>query len=101
MLLLALISSYLKFVLVLTPLVGLFDFLCQYIFSKVLLASFGANSYTSRFHWQHKDFNYQEHFKGIQVVNHGKYISARDKTIILSNEASLIDFVYLNLLFAP
>jgi 1-acyl-sn-glycerol-3-phosphate acyltransferase len=66
-----------------------------------LLATFGANGYKMRLHGSHKDFSYLEYQQGKSRVNTRKYVQEADQTIIISNEACLIDWIYMSLFFAP
>ena len=66
-----------------------------------MLATFGANGYKMRLHGSHNDFSYLEYQQGKSRVNTRKYVQEADQTIIISNEACLIDWIYMSLFFAP
>ena len=97
----ALVASYAKNLLVLPALIRPLERCLNYMFFRTLITQFGANKSTLRFHGQHKDFNYLEFSQGRNVPNHSNYIREGDKTIILSNEASLLDYLYLCTSFSP
>ena len=97
----ALVASYAKNLLVLPALIRPLERCLNYMFFRTLITQFGANKNILRFHGQHKDFNYLEFSQGRNVPNHSNYIREGDKTIILSNEASLLDYLYLCTSFSP
>lgn len=97
----ALVASFAKNLLVIPALIRPLERFLNYMFFRTLITQFGANKCTLRYHGQHKDFNYLEFSQGRNVPNHSKYIREGEKTIILSNEASLLDYLYLCSSFSP
>ena len=93
--------SLIKYICILPKLVRLFERITSYGNCRMLLSVFNFAKVQTRFHGCHPEFNYLQFQQGIQECNPRKFISDDEQTIILSNEGSLADFIYLSMTFSP
>ena len=95
------ITEILKYALVFPAAVRAFERGSNFLLFHILLQAFATQNSREHFHKLHADFSFLKDASGEQTVNRRKYIKSAEPTVILSNHASLIDWLFLMKHFSP
>eukprot|EP00347_Sterkiella_histriomuscorum_P002985 403366042 len=97
LLIVLLFLNFVKYFIVIPLLIRMLERLFNYCTVKMMLSAFSVNTIRATYHPDHKDFDFIKNEKGELSVK--DTISGGD--IIISNNVSLIDYLFLELCYAP